>query len=258
MRRVFQIAILGLAFLVAPLAYGQRFGGHVGEHFAGRGVQVGPARPIAPNQALFGPPATIFSPQAGMPFGPPPSVTSLGPTGYTFAPCVLGNCGHGHFNHGYRGGYAAGYGGYPVFIPYYTPDLVPVAPMMEDSNNSGYALPPQDQVVGSQGGGYPIMYSGQRHATMAPTAQQSADLGQSTAQIQPAAQHEPPAPVQPQDTTVLVFKDGHKLDVTNYAIQGDTLFNFSAKGPRRIALADLDLKATTKINDDNGVQFRLP
>lgn len=192
-----------------------------------------------------------------MPFGPPPSVTSLGPTGYTFAPCVLGNCGYGRLNHGLRGGFA---GGYPVFVPYYSPEFVPVVPMTEDSTSSDYSLPPQDQIVGSQGGGSSIMYAGQRHATMAPPpAPQSADLRQSRPQqIQPVAQQEPPAPIPPQDTTVLVFKDGHKLDVTNYAIQGETLFNFSGKGPRRIALADLDLKATTKINDDNGVQFRLP
>lgn len=69
-------------------------------------------------------------------------------------------------------------------------------------------------------------------------------------------QSEQPQPVQP--PTVLVFKDGHKLEVGNYAIVGTTLFDLTAGHPRKIALADLDLDATQKQNDDRGVIFQLP
>ena len=65
-----------------------------------------------------------------------------------------------------------------------------------------------------------------------------------------------PQPVQP--LTVLVFKDGHKLEVGNYAIVGATLFDMTPGHPRKIALADLDLDATQKQNDDRGVVFQLP
>ena len=65
-----------------------------------------------------------------------------------------------------------------------------------------------------------------------------------------------PQPVQP--PTVLVFKDGHKLEVGNYAIVGTTLFDLTPGHPRKIALADLDLDATQKQNDDRGVVFQLP
>lgn len=65
-----------------------------------------------------------------------------------------------------------------------------------------------------------------------------------------------PQPVQP--LTVLVFKDGHKLEVGNYAIVGTTLFDMTPGHPRKIALADLDLDATQKQNDDRGVVFQLP
>lgn len=65
-----------------------------------------------------------------------------------------------------------------------------------------------------------------------------------------------PQPVQP--LTVLVFKDGHKLEVGNYAIVGATLFDMTPGHPRKVALADLDLDATQKQNDDRGVVFQLP
>ncbi len=61
-----------------------------------------------------------------------------------------------------------------------------------------------------------------------------------------------------QPPTVLVFKDGHQSDVLNYAIVGDTLFDFADGRTRKILLADLDLKATQKANDDRGVDFAVP
>jgi hypothetical protein len=65
-------------------------------------------------------------------------------------------------------------------------------------------------------------------------------------------------PVDAQPPTVLVFKDGHQSDVLNYAIVGDTLFDLSAGRTRKIRLADLDLPATRKANDDRGVDFQIP
>lgn len=67
-----------------------------------------------------------------------------------------------------------------------------------------------------------------------------------------------PEPQAVQPLTVLVFKDGHKLEVGNYAIVGATLFDMTPGHPRKIALADLDLDATQKQNDDRGVVFQLP
>jgi hypothetical protein len=58
--------------------------------------------------------------------------------------------------------------------------------------------------------------------------------------------------------TVLVFRDQHKQEVQNYAIVGQTLWNFSAQRTEKIPLSNLDLPATTKANDDRGVDFRLP
>ena len=57
--------------------------------------------------------------------------------------------------------------------------------------------------------------------------------------------------------TVLVYKDGKKEEVANYAIVGDQLFDFT-NGRRKIAISDLDVSATTKANDERGVDFQLP
>jgi hypothetical protein len=73
-----------------------------------------------------------------------------------------------------------------------------------------------------------------------------------------------PAPVRAQETvdaqpsTVLIFKDGHRSDVLNYAIVGDTLFDFAAGRTKKILLTDLDLPATHEANDDRGIDFEIP
>ncbi len=61
-----------------------------------------------------------------------------------------------------------------------------------------------------------------------------------------------------QPRTVLVFKDGHEVEVANYAIVGSTLYDLSDNRARKVALAELDLSATVKHNDDRGVDFRVP
>ena len=72
----------------------------------------------------------------------------------------------------------------------------------------------------------------------------------------PSQAEDPPSPIIP--PTVLVFRDQHQLEVQNYAIVGQTLWNFAPQRTQKIPLADLDLAATQKANDDRGVTFRLP
>lgn len=65
-------------------------------------------------------------------------------------------------------------------------------------------------------------------------------------------------PEPPQQPTLLIFKDGHQLELGNYAIIGAILFDLTPGHARRIPLADLDLEATRKQNDDHGITFQLP
>ncbi len=68
---------------------------------------------------------------------------------------------------------------------------------------------------------------------------------------------DPPVEAKPGEPTVLVFRDGHQQEVTNYAIMGDSVYVFD-KGHKKIALADLDVPATVKANDDRGLEFKVP
>jgi hypothetical protein len=75
-----------------------------------------------------------------------------------------------------------------------------------------------------------------------------------------------PAPYEPRHAeltapsapTTLVFRDQHKEEIQNYAIVGNTLFSFSPERTQKIPLSDLDIPATTKVNEDRGVNFRVP
>lgn len=72
---------------------------------------------------------------------------------------------------------------------------------------------------------------------------------------------EPSAKEQPAEntpSTVFIFKDGHKLETQNYAIVGQTLFDFSNNAMKKIKLDDLDLDATRKVNDELGISVKLP
>ena len=75
------------------------------------------------------------------------------------------------------------------------------------------------------------------------------------APVTSAAQAEPAREAIP---VVLVYKDGHEQEVRNYAIVGKTLYDLGTFVAHKIPLADLDLPATMKANDDRGVEFNLP
>jgi hypothetical protein len=62
----------------------------------------------------------------------------------------------------------------------------------------------------------------------------------------------------PEQTSVLIFRDGHQLEVQNYAIVGDTLYDLTPGHSRKISLAKIDVPATVEANDDRGIAFRVP
>jgi hypothetical protein len=63
--------------------------------------------------------------------------------------------------------------------------------------------------------------------------------------------------------TVLIFRDGHREQIPEYAIVGSTLYASgdywqSGQWTKNIQLSALDIPATMKANHDNGVNFTLP
>ncbi len=65
-------------------------------------------------------------------------------------------------------------------------------------------------------------------------------------------------PKEQQPATALVFRDRRVVEVRNYAIAGGTLWVLSEQQSKKIPLAELDLDATAKMNDDRGVDFQVP
>ena len=70
------------------------------------------------------------------------------------------------------------------------------------------------------------------------------------ARNQPAVDKEP--------ETALVFRDQHVEEVRNYAISGGMIWVFKEQAAKRIPLAQLDIPATVRMNDDRGVDFQVP
>jgi hypothetical protein len=59
--------------------------------------------------------------------------------------------------------------------------------------------------------------------------------------------------------TTLVYRDGHKAELRNYAIVGSNLIDLTKSSLlKKIPLASLDLEATRRENEENGVDFHLP
>jgi hypothetical protein len=65
-------------------------------------------------------------------------------------------------------------------------------------------------------------------------------------------------PKEMEPATALVFRDKHVEEVRNYAIAGGTLWVLNESAAKKIPLAQLDLPATVKMNDDRGVDFQVP
>jgi hypothetical protein len=62
--------------------------------------------------------------------------------------------------------------------------------------------------------------------------------------------------VEPTPKTTFVFRDGHKTEIQNYAIMGGNLFDLTNSAVmKKIPLALLDLDATRRANEANGVDF---
>jgi hypothetical protein len=213
---------------------------------------------------INGAPASVTSPGFGGRAinGTPPSVTSLGPNGLNFRPTFFPpppNPPHardGHHRH-HDGEYITPAVVYPVPVPYAVDYGAANSNNDNDNTNDDDKDATADDTDANYNGGPAGLdhrldrrESGRFYITPPedfprPHAAPTADA--------PAADPEPP-----QEPTILVFKDGRQIELRNYAIIGTTLFDLTLGHPRRVALADLDLDATRKQNDDRGVSFQLP
>jgi hypothetical protein len=159
-------------------------------------------------------------------------------------------------NRPYRG-YGYSRGGWAYAAPYY---YIPLG-------DYGYGYD-YDYV----GGGGPDLYSGPPIGPNDPTlhiiAEQPPTWSYRGARDDTQAEVTPPPPTvseqtspvheaKPLEPTILVFRDGHHQEVTNYAIMGQTVYVLDDR-TLKIPLANLDVDATVKANDDRGMEFKVP
>jgi hypothetical protein len=206
---------------------------------------------------INGVPASVTSPGFGGdagPHAPPASVTSLGPRGYT--PSAGGRfVSHMPERDERRQPHHRDRNRDHSFIPYYGGGYaVPTYPYTDQ--DAGY----DDEESDYQGG--PTIFDrrgrGDRAYVPPPSEAVRAHPDTTHPDTRSDGTAETAAPEAPPPPTTLVFKDGHRLEVGNYAIVGATMFDLTPGHPRKIALADVDLEATQKENEDHGVSFQLP
>lgn len=189
---------------------------------------------------IKGTPASVTSPGFGgrAVNGTPPSVTSIGRQGLTPLRTSPNNGHNG--NHAHNPHRDARYGGlYAVGVPVYYGDNA-ANDVEDDANYQGGPTIFDRRGSGAQSYIPPVANAPDPHAN------------------ESVAADDPPEADSAQEITTLVFKDGHQLEVGNYAIVGHTLYDMSPGHPRKVALADLNLDETEKQNDAHGVRFQVP
>jgi len=244
---VILIAVL-VVFVAAPASLEAQHRGGFGTtsggvHSSGA-VRTSPARP---STSIIGRPVTPFVNPPVTGFGRAPTLgTSRAfprSRGVATVPAFIPNFGFG-------------YGYYP--FNYYSPfpGAVSVVP---DPITQGY--------------GYDYGYGQDQYAQDQAAAQNQADLNYEVSRLsqevenlrqqqamlaapppQPVAPVlvTPPAPVTP---TMLVFRDGHRMEIQNYAVIGQTLWILDQRASTTIPLSDLDLDATQRENAARGMRF---
>jgi hypothetical protein len=185
--------------------------------------------------------------------GSAPSVSSVGHNGYAGTNCCISSSAP-HSNHGssasngsnrhshrHHTGQGDSYYGFIYEVPYAVDANSTDTDTDADDDDEYQGGPTIFDRRGSGADSYvPPTYEGPAHAP----------------QYDAVQSENPPEP--PQPPTTLVFKDGHQLEIENYAIVSQTLYDLTPGHPRKIALTDLDLPSTQKQNDDHGVTFDLP
>jgi hypothetical protein len=182
--------------------------------------------------------------------GVPPSVTSLN---FGNIPIQLhrGPFGHRHHDSGFVNPFFGGAYYVPYAVPYDYSDYYVMSPGVDDTMEEDYARP-GPTIFDSHGA------SSREYARPGGEEDYRSRSEAEAASAKPAQEPEPQQPPEDQPTTVLVFKDGRQMEVENYVIAGSTLYDLSEGRSKKVALAELDLPATVKQNDDRGVEFKIP
>jgi hypothetical protein len=123
--------------------------------------------------------------------------------------------------------------------------------------------PSYDQSYGPDGSGYPPPYAS-AYASLPPSGSSASYASEGEVQrienevaqlrAQQASRYAEPSHA----STVLVYRDGHKETVENYAVADSTVWIFNQSRARKIPLSELNVPATKQDNEGRGVDFAVP
>jgi len=149
----------------------------------------------------------------------------------------------------------------PLFYPLYGPGDYAYPSIADPNVNQADTAQPGDDAAGNEDALREAYLQGVRDAMRREL--EAAQPKAPPREMKPAPKpipDEAKAPAEPDNSpaTVFIFKDGHQIETRNYAIVGQTLYDLSGSGLKKVELKDLDSAATLKANDDRGVQVKLP
>jgi hypothetical protein len=236
MRRWFGIAALNLILLTLP-AWAQHGGGH-----ASGGGSASHSSGFASHSS-----GSFHSGNVGHSYGgylgansarsfSRSSITRVRAGGHNFGD-------HDRDRRGFRG--RRGYYPYGLYYPYYSWYMDPL--YQSDYQNN------DDSAVDNAGQYYPAP-SREDDGLQRDVQALSGKIDRLQADVE--ARNRPRKDQEP--STALVFRDKHVEEVRNYAISGGTLWVLNEQAAKKIPLAQLDLEATAKMNDERGVDFQVP
>lgn len=268
MQRVFTVMLL-LALAAMPLS-AQRHGGGGGGHVGMRGPSVGFSGHAGYGGGFHG--GSRYSVGVGVGVGGARFGGYYGGTHYY----------GGHYTRGFYGGYygpryygpryswgVGFYYGYPYasYWPYYSYSYpypyayyaTPSYPVVysSDANSQGAQQLSQDvndlrsEVRDLRDTNDQLRYELEKRQTpQQPQTQSYRYPRPPVNQGKPTASEAPP--------TVIVFKDGQRIEANNYAMVGQTLWVLNSQQAQKYPLASLDVEESRRLNAERGIEFALP
>jgi hypothetical protein len=210
----------------------------------------------------------IVSSTGGQPYHVPPSVSLQHPelrphaAGFTgIRPGAYSSSGGYYYQGGRRGKY--GYGGY---LPYtYAVPYVPIFNYgdygdSQQANAVADAVAAQAQTAATTQnllGEQVQRLSAEVENLRNQAATQPAPEPSSPAQPQPATPQAQaaPDPLPPQPPITVVLKNGNRVQVQNYAVMGQTFWDFSTQPARKIPLSSINVPESINASNANGAEF---
>jgi hypothetical protein len=160
-------------------------------------------------------------------------------------------------------------GCYPYFYPDYYADDAPAAQpapqvvVVQSPQQQAQAQvpsPPEPILIEWQGDHFVRMTLAEKINSQGTGPDYSA---KTAPRLHDSARNHADQPARELPPAVLVFRDGHQEEVSNYTIINGTLYtkaDFWSTGSwsKQIQLANLDMPATLKLNQERGLRFNLP